>query len=114
MRPRLEEGTKIVSRQPRVLLIGALVRGGRGAVDLCTQPAIPDETLNGIWHSLPKAVLFPEIVESDILVKCTYLPDPISPFIDEASLASDKRHLSVKCDVSCDTTKPHNAGLNLH
>jgi saccharopine dehydrogenase (NAD+, L-lysine forming) len=51
---------------------------------------------------------FAEIVESDIFVNCIYLSDPIPPFVDRASLASPDRKLSVVCDVSCDTTNPHN------
>ncbi|KAK5016022.1 Saccharopine dehydrogenase, partial [Cryomyces antarcticus] len=33
---------------------------------------------------------------------------PIPPFLNKESLASPDRHLSVICDVSCDTTNPHN------
>jgi saccharopine dehydrogenase (NAD+, L-lysine forming) len=51
---------------------------------------------------------FAEIVESDIFVNCIYLSDPIPPFVDRASLASPDRKLTVVCDVSCDTTNPHN------
>jgi len=51
---------------------------------------------------------FTEIVESDIFVNCIYLSESIPPFVDMESLASDKRNLSVVCDVSCDTTNPHN------
>ena len=43
-----------------------------------------------------------------IFVNCIYLSDPIPPFIDPATLNSDSRTLSVVCDVSCDTTNPHN------
>ncbi|KAK5049327.1 mitochondrial Homoaconitase [Exophiala bonariae] len=109
VRSKLEEGAKITGRQPRVLVIGALGRCGRGAVDLCTQAGIPDENIFK-WDmaETAKGGPFTEIVESDIFVNCIYLSDPIPPFIDEASLSSDKRNLSVVCDVSCDTTNPHN------
>ena len=40
-------------------------------------------------------------------VNCIYLSEKIPPFVDPPSLASDKRKLSVVCDVSCDTTNPH-------
>lgn len=43
-----------------------------------------------------------------IFVNCIYLSDPIPPFIAPDSLSSDSRKLSVVCDVSCDTTNPHN------
>lgn len=47
-------------------------------------------------------------MESDVFVNCIYLSAKIPPFIDAKSLASPKRKLSVVCDVSCDTTNPHN------
>lgn len=43
-----------------------------------------------------------------IFVNCIYLSDPIPPFISPESLESSSRKLSVICDVSCDTTNPHN------
>ena len=45
---------------------------------------------------------------SQIFVNCIYLSDPIPPFIEPSSLNSADRKLSVVCDVSCDTTNPHN------
>ena len=43
-----------------------------------------------------------------MFVNCIYLSAKIPPFIDPESLASSTRKLSVVCDVSCDTTNPHN------
>jgi saccharopine dehydrogenase (NAD+, L-lysine forming) len=37
-----------------------------------------------------------------------YLSDPIPPFINNTLLSAPDRKLSVICDVSCDTTNPHN------
>ncbi|EXJ67197.1 saccharopine dehydrogenase [NAD+, L-lysine-forming] [Cladophialophora psammophila CBS 110553] len=105
----LEKGSKVAGRQPRVLVIGALGRCGRGAVDLCKQAGVSDENI--LKWDLPetkKGGPFEEIVESDIFVNCIYLSDPIPPFINKQSLSSPKRNLSVVCDVSCDTTNPHN------
>jgi saccharopine dehydrogenase (NAD+, L-lysine-forming) len=51
---------------------------------------------------------YPEIIESDIFVNCIYLSKPIPPFVSQDSLKSPSRKLSVVCDVSCDTTNPHN------
>jgi len=51
---------------------------------------------------------YQEIVESDVFVNCIYLSAKIPPFISPDSLASHTRKLSVVCDVSCDTTNPHN------
>lgn len=47
-------------------------------------------------------------MESDVFVNCIYLSAKIPPFIDQPSLASPSRKLSVVCDVSCDTTNPNN------
>ncbi len=49
-----------------------------------------------------------EIIESDVFVNCIYLSAKIPPFIDQQSLSSPDRKLSVVCDVSCDTTNPNN------
>ncbi|OAP58811.1 saccharopine dehydrogenase [NAD(+), L-lysine-forming] [Fonsecaea erecta] len=109
VRSALENGSKIAGRQPRVLVIGALGRCGRGAVDLCRQAGIPDENI--LKWDIPetkKGGPFAEIVESDIFVNCIYLSEPMAPFITKKSLSSPKRNLSVVCDVSCDTTNPHN------
>ena len=51
---------------------------------------------------------YPEIVASDVFVNCIYLSQPIPPFISPESLSVADRRLSVVCDVSCDTTNPHN------
>lgn len=51
---------------------------------------------------------YTEIIESDVFVNCIYLSAKIPPFIDPQSLSTQSRNLSVVCDVSCDTTNPHN------
>jgi saccharopine dehydrogenase (NAD+, L-lysine-forming) len=96
-------------KQPRVLVIGALGRCGSGAVDLCVKAGISEENiLRWDMAETAKGGPFDEIVESDIFVNCIYLSSPIPPFINAKSLESPKRKLSVVCDVSCDTTNPHN------
>jgi saccharopine dehydrogenase (NAD+, L-lysine forming) len=109
VRASLKAGSEKAGRQPRILVIGALGRCGRGAVDLARQSGVPEENI--LKWDLPetkKGGPFSEIVESDIFVNCIYLSDPIPPFLNKESLSSDKRNLSVVCDVSCDTTNPHN------
>jgi saccharopine dehydrogenase (NAD+, L-lysine forming) len=109
IRARLAEGEKLANRKPRVLVIGALGRCGRGAVDLCKQAGIPDSNiLKWDMAETAKGGPFTEIVESDIFVNCIYLSEPIPPFLNAESLSSPNRKLSVVCDVSCDTTNPHN------
>lgn len=51
---------------------------------------------------------YQEIIESDVFVNCIYLSAKIPPFIEPQSLSTHNRKLSVVCDVSCDTTNPHN------
>jgi saccharopine dehydrogenase (NAD+, L-lysine-forming) len=96
-------------KQPRVLVIGALGRCGRGAVDLCAKAGVSDENiLKWDMAETAKGGPFVEIIESDIFVNCIYLSHPIPPFVDSVSLESPSRKLSVVVDVSCDTTNPHN------
>lgn len=109
IRSCLAEGERIAGKKPRALVIGALGRCGRGAVDLFKKVGIPDENILkwDLAETSAKSGPYPEIVESDIFVNCIYLSKKIPPFVDSASLESPKRQLSVVCDVSCDTTNPH-------
>ncbi|KAK4994136.1 Saccharopine dehydrogenase [Elasticomyces elasticus] len=110
IRHSMQEGEKKVGRTPKALVIGALGRCGRGAVDALQKLGIPDENITK-WD-LPETSAKPgpykEILDVDIFVNCIYLSDPIPPFIEPSSLNSSSRTLSVVCDVSCDTTNPHN------
>ncbi|KAI5298884.1 Saccharopine dehydrogenase, partial [Ascosphaera atra] len=98
---------KIAGRKPRILVIGALGRCGRGAVDACTKLGCCD-ILRWDIAETAKGGPFVEIVESDIFINCIYLREKIPHFVDRESLRSPKRKLSVVCDVSCDTTNPNN------
>lgn len=105
----MQEGESKLGRKPTVLVIGALGRCGKGAVDLCKQAGIPDEKiLKWDMAETSKGGPFDEIVQSDIFVNCIYLSEEIPPFVNEKSLKKEGRKLSVICDVSCDTTNPHN------
>ncbi|KAL8998758.1 MAG: hypothetical protein Q9169_002208, partial [Polycauliona sp. 2 TL-2023] len=99
-------------KPPRVLIIGALGRCGRGAIDLCLAAGIPESNLLrwDLAETSAKAGPYPEIRESDIFINCIYLDKPIPKFVTEDFLKDDpsNRKLSVVCDVSCDTTNPHN------
>ncbi|KAK2733190.1 Saccharopine dehydrogenase [Onygenales sp. PD_40] len=107
IREDVERGEKIAGRRPRVLIIGALGRCGRGAVDACVKSGCED-ILRWDMAETAKGGPFKEIVESDIFVNCIYLNEKIAPFVDMESLKSPDRKLSVVCDVSCDTTNPNN------
>lgn len=95
---------------PRVIVIGALGRCGRGAVDMCLRAGIPTEQVLK-WDMAETAPggPFKEITDSDIFINCIYLSTKIPSFVDMESLrTAEKRRLSVVCDVSADTTNPNN------
>ncbi|KAI7601559.1 Saccharopine dehydrogenase, partial [Hortaea werneckii] len=104
----VESGKAKAGHLPRVLVIGALGRCGRGAVDLCVKAGLEDIIKWDLPETSAKSGPYQEIVESDVFVNCIYLSAKIPPFIEPNSLSSPDRRLSVVCDVSCDTTNPHN------
>jgi len=127
-----------LGRKPRALVIGALGRCGRGAVDFfkaagfeeyvlpqksfsftfLTNPQADSKTSCNVSSNIAKWDMeetskggpFNEILESDIFVNCIYLTKKIPSFVDRESIAKigDKRQLRVVVDVSCDTTNPNN------
>jgi len=102
------EGKAKAGHLPSVLVIGALGRCGKGAVDLCEKAGLSEILKWDLPETRAKPGPYTEIVESDVFVNCIYLSAKIPPFIDQQSLSSPSRKLSVVCDVSCDTTNPHN------
>ncbi|KAL8710248.1 MAG: hypothetical protein Q9220_005179 [cf. Caloplaca sp. 1 TL-2023] len=100
---------KSKGRPPRVLVIGALGRCGKGALECCRNAGISEDQLLK-WDMAETAQPGPykEIREADIFINCIYLDKPIPPFISTDFLKEGKRNLSVVCDISCDTTNPHN------
>jgi len=104
----VEEGKAKAGHYPRILVIGALGRCGRGAVDLCVRAGLEDIIKWDLPETSAKPGPYQEIIESDVFVNCIYLSAKIPPFIDAKSLSAESRRLSVVCDVSCDTTNPHN------
>lgn len=91
-------------RYPRVIVIGALGRCGKGAVDFCRSAGIPEASiLQWDMAETRRGGPFPEITESDIFINCVYLgPHRIPPFLTFESLSEPDRRLRVICDVSCD------------
>lgn len=98
----------MAGRKPTSLVLGALGRCGSGAVDLLEKVGCGEIKKWDLAETKERDGPYPEIIESDIFVNCIYLSKPIPPFVDRASLKSPSRKLSVVCDVSCDTTNPHN------
>ncbi|OAL69256.1 hypothetical protein A7D00_6718 [Trichophyton violaceum] len=107
IRGDVARGEKIAGRRPQILVIGALGRCGRGAVDACVKSGCED-ILRWDMAETAKGGPFTEIVEADIFINCIYLSEKIAPFVDMNSLKTPNRRLSVVCDVSCDTSNPNN------
>ncbi|OQD75955.1 hypothetical protein PENDEC_c005G01866 [Penicillium decumbens] len=105
----VEAGKKVAGHYPQILVIGALGRCGKGAVQLAKDVGIPESNLlKWDMEETKKGGPFKEIVESDIFVNCIYLSAPIPKFVTVESLSTPDRKLSVVCDVSADTTNPNN------
>jgi len=95
----------------KALVIGALGRCGRGAVDLFRKIGLDEvDILKWDLDETSKGGPFPEILDVDIFVNCIYLNSEIPSFIthDTICAAGVQRRLSVVVDVSCDTTNPYN------
>lgn len=113
----------------KALVIGALGRCGRGAVDLFRKIGLDEYDDNSLscidsfadsfarddiikWdmEETAKGGPFQEILDVDIFVNCIYLNSAIPPLItrDQIVAAGKQRRLSVVVDVSCDTTNPFN------
>ncbi|KNC55399.1 uncharacterized protein AMSG_11058, partial [Thecamonas trahens ATCC 50062] len=95
---------------PKIMVMGALGRAGSGAVALCEAAGITgDDLLKWDMAETAGGGPFDAIVDVDVFVNCIYLSKPIPPFVtlDMIESAAAPR-LSVVCDVSCDTTNPHN------
>ncbi|KAG8532828.1 uncharacterized protein KY384_002706 [Bacidia gigantensis] len=102
---------KTGGRYPQVLIIGALGRCGKGALECCRVVGIPEDNLLkwDLQETMAKSGPYEEIRKADIFINCIYLDKASAPkFVTVDSLKSGKRNLSVVCDVSCDTTNPNN------
>jgi len=95
----------------KALVIGALGRCGRGAVDFFRKVGLEEENIIK-WDlaETAKGGPFEEILDVDIFVNCIYLGSAIPPFItyDQINAAGKGRRLRFIVDVSCDTTNPFN------
>ncbi|KAL5332156.1 hypothetical protein BJX70DRAFT_393195 [Aspergillus crustosus] len=106
----LQAGQKQSGKSPKIFVIGALGRCGKGAVQLAKDVGIPQSDIIE-WDiaETKKGGPFKEIVEdADVFVNCIYLSAKIPHFVNVDSLSTPNRRLSVICDVSADTTNPNN------
>jgi saccharopine dehydrogenase (NAD+, L-lysine-forming) len=97
-------------RVPRIIVIGALGRCGKGAIDFCHAVGIPDSNIIkwDLAETRPGGP-FKEVAESDIFINCVYLgAHRIPPFVTFDSLAGPTRRLCTVCDVSCDPNSEGN------
>ncbi|KAE8369645.1 hypothetical protein BDV27DRAFT_141121 [Aspergillus caelatus] len=104
----LRRGVEFAGRLPRTTVVGAQVRCGSSAVHACHQLGIPDSQIVR-WTQADTARPGPykEILESDILLNCIFLSEPIPPLVDFEALRLP-RNLSVVCDISCNSHAPYN------
>jgi len=84
---------------PRVIVIGAGGRCGRGAAELFRELDV-DLTLWDLEETRDGGP-FEQILEYDIFVNCVFVSTRIPPFLTSELLARSRR-LSIICDVSCD------------
>lgn len=94
------------------LVIGALGRCGRGAIDCLEKSGLrPEEIVRwDIQETSAKSGPYQEILDADLFVNCIYLSQKIPSFVDKPFLeqAGAARRLGMVVDVSCDTTNPNN------
>jgi saccharopine dehydrogenase (NAD+, L-lysine-forming) len=90
---------------PRILVIGAFGRCGRGAQAALAAAGITPTCwgLEQTWQ-LDRTVL----LEHDILVNSVLITTPVPPFLTPANLDDPARRLTLVCDVTCDVTSACN------
>jgi len=95
---------------PRAVVVGALGRCGKGAVDFFLEAGLGQETiLQWDMAETARGGPFAEIAAADVFVNCVYLgPNPTPPFVTFESLSAPGRRLRVICDVSCDPNSENN------
>ncbi|KAI9773580.1 MAG: hypothetical protein M1840_006854 [Geoglossum simile] len=97
------------NQHPSILIMGALGRCGKGALDFCIAAGIPTSNLlKWDMEETADGGPFTQIAAVDIFINCVYLSTPIPPFITPASLAKPGRRLRVACDISCDPNSANN------
>jgi saccharopine dehydrogenase (NAD+, L-lysine-forming) len=91
---------------PRVLVIGALGRSGRGACGaLATAGIVPTRWDVEETRQLDRAAL----LSHDILVNAVFTSRLVAPFMSQADLPDPARRLSLVSDITCDVTSDCNA-----
>eukprot|EP00005_Dracoamoeba_jomungandri_P003263 CAMPEP_0174251686 /NCGR_PEP_ID=MMETSP0439-20130205/1422_1 /TAXON_ID=0 /ORGANISM="Stereomyxa ramosa, Strain Chinc5" /LENGTH=376 /DNA_ID=CAMNT_0015332059 /DNA_START=57 /DNA_END=1187 /DNA_ORIENTATION=+ len=106
---KLAEAQDASGKVPKVMIMGALGRCGKGATEFLQKVSgMIDETAEWDLAETAKGGPFPEILDYDIFINCIYLTTKIPPFITPELVAQPGRALSVVVDVSCDYTNADN------
>ncbi len=92
---------------PRIIILGAKGRSGRGAVELFE--ALGLETTKWDIEETTRGGPFEELLDYDLLVNCVFLREAGRPFLTRSLIEKKSRRLSVIADVSCDVGNPGNA-----
>ena len=99
---------QIESTPPKIMVMGALGRCGRGAIDLIK--AVSADIGITAWDKPEydaSAKPISEIIDHDIFINAVYLREKIPPMIDHGLLLQNQR-LSIISDVSCDPNSDNN------
>ncbi len=94
------------ARRPRVIVLGALGRSGRGAGDCAAELDL--ETERWDLEETRAGGPFPKILDHEIFINCVLLTEPIPPFITPEGINRPGRQLTVISDVSCDPNSAAN------
>lgn len=97
---------QITLEKPDALVIGALGRCGRGAVELLAHCDIPATQ----WDQAETAAggPFDAIRDHAIVVNCVFIDSPLPPFTSTQHLTLPNRRLQVISDISCDPFGQYN------
>ncbi|EWC62549.1 Saccharopine dehydrogenase [Actinokineospora spheciospongiae] len=104
-RAALDESIRAERDPTTALVVGALGRSGRGAVDALAVAGISATAWDvAETAELDKAAL----LDHDILVNAVLTSTPVPPFVTDADLDRARRRLRVISDVTCDVTSDCN------
>ncbi len=106
--PTIEELLKTIAQKkekapinnPKVMIIGALGRCGRGAAELLNHFDI--QATSWDYQETKIGGPFEKILEHDIMINAALILNKIPPFIDDQLLRQSESILKIIADVSCD------------